>query len=55
MSFRSFSRAGITRRLFNTPLAVLPSTAAIVLGAVGPRFDVSQLLMHAGGEQLDIG
>ncbi|WP_267396565.1 MULTISPECIES: S49 family peptidase [unclassified Sphingomonas] len=54
MSFRSFSRAGITRRLFNTPLAVLPSTAAIVLGVVGPRFDVSQLLMHAGGEQLDI-
>ncbi|MBW6524428.1 S49 family peptidase [Sphingomonas sp. RHCKR47] len=55
MSFRSFSRAGITRRMFNTPLAVLPSTAAIVLGVVGPRFDVSQLLMHAGGEQLDIG
>lgn len=55
MSFRSFSRAGITRRLFNTPLAVLPSTAAIVLGVVGPRFDVSQLLMHAGAEQLDIG
>ncbi|WP_294354059.1 S49 family peptidase [uncultured Sphingomonas sp.] len=55
MSFRSFSRANITRRLFNTPLAVLPSTAAIVLGAVGPRFDVSQLLMHAGGERLDIG
>jgi signal peptide peptidase SppA len=55
MSFRSFSRANVTRRLFNTPLAVLPSTAAIVLGAVGPRFDVSQLLMHAGGEQLDIG
>lgn len=54
MSFRSFSRAGITRRLFNTPLAVLPSTAAIVLGVVGPRFDVSQLLMHAGGDQLDI-
>lgn len=54
MSFRSFSRANITRRLFNTPLAVLPSTAAIVLGAVGPRFDVSQLLMHAGGEQLDM-
>ncbi|MET0375608.1 MAG: S49 family peptidase, partial [Rhizorhabdus sp.] len=55
MSMRSYSRAGITRRLFNTPLAVLPSTAAIVLGVVGPRFDVSQLLMHAGGEQLDIG
>lgn len=55
MSFRSFSRANITRRLFNAPLAVLPSTAAIVLGVVGPRFDVSQLLMHAGGEQLDIG
>jgi signal peptide peptidase SppA len=55
MSFRSFSRANVTRRLFNTPLAVLPSTAAIVLGAVGPRFDVSQLLIHAGGEQLDIG
>ncbi len=55
MSIRSFSRASITRRLFNTPLAVLPSTAAIVLGVVGPRFDVSQLLMHAGGEQLDIG
>lgn len=51
MSFRSFSRPAITRRLFNTPLAVLPSTAAIVLGAVGPRFDVSQLLMHSGGER----
>lgn len=55
MSIRSFSRADMTRRLFNTPLAVLPSTAAIVLGVVGPRFDVSQLLMHAGGEQRDIG
>lgn len=55
MSMRAFSRAGITRRLFNTPLAVLPSTAAIVLGAVGPRFDVSQLLMPAGGEMLGIG
>ncbi|WP_221364322.1 S49 family peptidase [Sphingomonas jinjuensis] len=52
---RSFSRAGITRRLFNTPLAVLPSTAAIVLGVVGPRFDVSQLLLHAGGDQVGIG
>lgn len=54
MSFRSFSRAGIIRQLFNTPLAVLPSTAATVLGVVGPRFDVSQLLMHASGEQLAI-
>lgn len=54
MSFRSFSRANITRRLFNVPLAVLPSTAAIVLGVVGERFDVSQLLMHAGGERLDL-
>lgn len=54
MSIRSFSRADITQRLFNRPLAVLPATAAIVLGVVGPRFDVSQLLMHAGGEVLPL-
>lgn len=54
MSMRSFSRTGIIRQLFNTPLAVLPATAATVLGVVGPRFDVSQLLMHASGERLDI-
>lgn len=54
MSMRSFSRAGIIRQLFNTPLAVLPATAATVLGVVGPRFDVGQLLMHASGERLDI-
>ena len=54
MSMRSFSRAGIMRQLFNVPLAVLPSTAATVLGVVGPRFDVSQLLMHASGEHLGI-
>lgn len=51
MSVRSFSRVDITRRMFNTPLAVLPSVASTVLGVVGPRFDVSQLLMHAGEQQ----
>lgn len=54
MSLRSFSRPDIMRRLFNTPLAVMPTTAAMVLGVVGPRFDVSQLLMHAGGQDRDI-
>jgi signal peptide peptidase SppA len=45
MANRAYSRAGIISRLFNQPLAVLPETAAIVLGAVGERLDVAQLLM----------
>lgn len=44
---RAYSRAGIIARLFNTPLAVNPQTAAVVLGAIGDRFDVSQLFVPA--------
>lgn len=47
MANRAYSRAGIIARLFNQPLAVLPETAAIVLGAIGERLDVAQLLMPA--------
>ncbi|UZW55548.1 S49 family peptidase [Sphingobium sp. JS3065] len=54
MSMRSWSRASIITRLFGTPLAVLPETAAIVLGAVGPRLDVSQLFVNATGDALGI-
>lgn len=49
---RAYSRAGIIGRLFNQPLAVLPSTAAIVLGAVGPRLDVQQLFVATEGRAL---
>lgn len=55
MSFRTFSRAAITQRLFNSPLAVTPDTAAIVLGAVGERFDVSQLFVAAEGRHFSLG
>ncbi len=54
MADRSFSRASIISRLFNTPLAVMPDTAAIVLGAVGPRLDVSQLFVSASGQTFSI-
>lgn len=54
MSKRSWSRASIISRLFGTPLAVMPETAAIVLGAVGPRLDVSQLFVSASGETFGI-
>ncbi|HEX8374777.1 MAG TPA: S49 family peptidase [Geminicoccaceae bacterium] len=52
MGMRSYSRAAITQRLFNTPLQVLPETASIVLGAVGQRFDVAQLFLAAEGRTL---
>ena len=45
MANRAYSHAGIVSRLFNQPLAVLPETAAIVLGAVGERLDVSRLFI----------
>ncbi len=54
MSKRSWSRASIISRLFGTPLAVMPETAAIVLGAVGPRLDVSQLFVSATGDAFGI-
>lgn len=54
MANRSFSRASMISRLFNVPLAVLPETAAIVLGAVGPRLDVAQLFVSPTGEALAI-
>lgn len=55
MARRHFSRAAITQRLFNTPLAVTAETAAIVLGAVGQRFDVSQLLVASDGQRVTLG
>ena len=55
MSRRAFSRAAIMRRLFNAPLAVTPETAAIVMGAIGSRFDVGQLFVATDGQRLGIG
>lgn len=55
MARRAFSRTAITRRLFNTPLAVTSETAAIVLGAIGQRFDVSQLFVANDGQRLGLG
>lgn len=52
---RAYSRAGIIARLFNQPLAVTPQTAAIVLGAVGPRLDVAQLFVATEGRVLGSG
>ena len=52
---RAYSRAGIVSRLFNTPLAVTPQVAAVVLGAVGERLDVSQLFVPAAGNTLSRG
>lgn len=54
MAKRAYSRAGILARLFNQPLAVTPQTAAIVLGAIGERFDVSQLFVAAEGRTLEL-
>lgn len=55
MANRAYSRAGIIARLFNQPLAVMPDTAAIVLGAIGQRFDVQQLFVATDGRQLSLG
>lgn len=55
MAKRAYSRAGIIARLFNQPLAVMPQTAAIVLGAIGERFDVSQLFVPTEGRALALG
>lgn len=55
MANRAYSRAGIVGRLFNQPLAVLPETAAIVLGAVGQRLDVQQLFVGTEGRSLSLG
>ena len=52
MASRSFSRASIVARLFGQPLAVLPETAAAVLGALGPRLDVGQLFVAEVGLSL---
>ncbi|MBS7669343.1 S49 family peptidase [Croceicoccus gelatinilyticus] len=52
---RAYSRAGIIARLFNQPLAVLPQTAKVVLGAVGDRLDVSQLFVPTDGRALALG
>ncbi|MCT2398520.1 S49 family peptidase [Novosphingobium mangrovi (ex Huang et al. 2023)] len=52
---RAYSRAGIIARLFNQPLAVLPETAAIVLGAIGQRFDVQNLFVATDGRSLNLG
>lgn len=55
MSMRAYSRAEVMRRLFNAPLQVLPDTAAIVIGAVGKRYDIEQLLFAGEGRTLSIG
>lgn len=55
MGRRAFSRAAITRRLFNAPLAVTSETAAVVLGAIGQRFDVAQLFVASDGRQFALG
>jgi signal peptide peptidase SppA len=49
MASRAYSRAGIIAKLFGQPLAVMPETAAHVLGAIGPRLDVSQLFVPESG------
>lgn len=52
---RAYSRAGIVARLFNQPLAVTSQTAAIVLGAVGKRLDVSQLFVPTDARSFSLG
>lgn len=52
---RAYSRAGIIARLFNQPLAVMPQTAKVVLGAVGNRLDVAQLFVPTDGRALALG
>lgn len=54
MASRSYSRAGIMGRLFGQPLAVLPETAAQVLGAIGPRLNVEQLFLADRAQLLGI-
>lgn len=54
MASRAYSRTNILARLFNQPLAVTSQTAAIVLGAIGDRFDVSQLFVAAEGRSLSL-
>lgn len=54
MANRSYSRAGIIAKLFGQPLAVLPETAMHVLGAIGPRLDVTQLFVADRGAQFGI-
>lgn len=45
MSLRAYSRASITDRMFNRPLAITRQKADIVLGVIGPRLNVSQLVV----------
>ena len=54
MSLKAYSRSSIIQRLFNQPLAVLPDTAAIVLGAIGDRLDVSQMFVAGAGQRLSL-
>ncbi len=54
MASRSFSRASVLARLFGQPLAVLPDTAAQVLGAIGPRLNVEQLFIADRAQLLGI-
>jgi signal peptide peptidase SppA len=54
MANRSYSRAGIMARLFGQPLAVMPETAAQVLGAIGPRLNVDQLFLTDRAQLLGI-
>lgn len=54
MGRRAFSRAAITSRLFNTPLAATAETGMIVLGAVGRKLDVSQLFVGGEGQRVTL-
>ena len=54
MASNRFSRASIMARLFGQPLAVLPETAAQVLGAIGPRLNVEHLFMADRAQLLGI-
>jgi signal peptide peptidase SppA len=49
MKPRAFSKADIIERVFNRPLAITPEKAQIILGVIGPRLDVGQLVVHGEG------
>jgi signal peptide peptidase SppA len=49
MKSRAFSKADIIERVFNRPLAITAEKAQIILGVIGPRLDVGQLVVHGEG------
>ncbi|MEV5033673.1 S49 family peptidase [Sphingobium sp. LMC3-1-1.1] len=46
---RAFSLVDISERAFNRPLMITPEKAQIVLGVIGPRLNVSSLVMQGEG------